>query len=243
VKNTGLFFFGAVMQTGRDSILSFLDAQRRAGVVSRTLQWSFPDQWNSSGQRVCVWCGKALPSGKKKKRWCSQKCVDEFLIIKGDMGLVRAKLRKRERECCQGCGGDLKALAQVLRIDLEALGSPNIRASTFMTIWGRWRDWFGKKQKGELDHHAAGFILGPSPPASVVHTRLLLQQFSRRSLWQADHIVAVEDGGSGTDLSNLQLLCTKCHLGKTNAKKALKALQRMEALQAPKIPGILQPPP
>lgn len=34
---------------------------------------------------------------------------------------------------------------------------------------------------------------------------------SRRNLWDADHIVAVSEGGGQCDLSNLRTLCLKCH--------------------------------
>lgn len=38
--------------------------------------------------------------------------------------------------------------------------------------------------------------------------------------WQADHIVAVLDGGGGCDLSNFQTLCTDCHQTKTALSRA-----------------------
>ncbi len=34
---------------------------------------------------------------------------------------------------------------------------------------------------------------------------------SRQSLWDADHIVPVVEGGGECDLSNLRTLCLKCH--------------------------------
>ena len=33
----------------------------------------------------------------------------------------------------------------------------------------------------------------------------------RRSLWDADHIVPVSEGGGECDLSNMRTLCLKCH--------------------------------
>ena len=33
----------------------------------------------------------------------------------------------------------------------------------------------------------------------------------RKSLWDADHIVPVAEGGGECDLSNIQTLCLKCH--------------------------------
>lgn len=38
-----------------------------------------------------------------------------------------------------------------------------------------------------------------------------LKKLNRRSLWDADHIVPVAEGGGECDLSNLRTLCLKCH--------------------------------
>ena len=38
---------------------------------------------------------------------------------------------------------------------------------------------------------------------------------SQKSLWQADHIVAVSEGGGETGLDNIRTLCTKCHKEQT----------------------------
>jgi 5-methylcytosine-specific restriction protein A len=33
----------------------------------------------------------------------------------------------------------------------------------------------------------------------------------RKSIWDADHVVPVAEGGGECDLSNLRTLCLKCH--------------------------------
>jgi 5-methylcytosine-specific restriction endonuclease McrA len=38
---------------------------------------------------------------------------------------------------------------------------------------------------------------------------------SRKSLWDADHIVPVSEGGGECDLSNMRTLCLKCHRAHT----------------------------
>lgn len=38
-----------------------------------------------------------------------------------------------------------------------------------------------------------------------------LRRRSRKSLWDADHIVAVAEGGGECDLDNIQTLCLRCH--------------------------------
>jgi hypothetical protein len=47
---------------------------------------------------------------------------------------------------------------------------------------------------------------------------------SRKSLWDADHIVPVAEGGGQCDLSNMRTLCLKCHRAATAAlRERLKA--------------------
>jgi hypothetical protein len=38
-----------------------------------------------------------------------------------------------------------------------------------------------------------------------------LKPGARRSLWDADHIVPVSEGGGECDLSNIRTLCLRCH--------------------------------
>jgi 5-methylcytosine-specific restriction endonuclease McrA len=38
-----------------------------------------------------------------------------------------------------------------------------------------------------------------------------LKVYTGRSLWEADHIVPVVEGGGECDLSNLRTLCLRCH--------------------------------
>lgn len=51
-------------------------------------------------------CGKALTG--RKTRWhspdCSRKVLYEFLIIKGDVSVIRHKLFEKEKGICQKCG-------------------------------------------------------------------------------------------------------------------------------------------
>lgn len=40
---------------------------------------------------------------------------------------------------------------------------------------------------------------------------------NRRTLWDADHIVPVVEGGGECDLSNIRTLCVNCHRAATLA--------------------------
>ena len=44
-----------------------------------------------------------------------------------------------------------------------------------------------------------------------------LKRLSRRTLWDADHILPVAEGGGECDLSNLRTLCLRCHRKATAA--------------------------
>jgi len=46
---------------------------------------------------------------------------------------------------------------------------------------------------------------------SLLLTHWGLRTRSRRSLWDADHIVPVIEGGGECDLSNIRTLCLRCH--------------------------------
>lgn len=46
---------------------------------------------------------------------------------------------------------------------------------------------------------------------------------SRKTLWDADHIVPVVEGGGECDLSNLRTLCLKCHRAATAELRARRA--------------------
>ncbi len=45
----------------------------------------------------------------------------------------------------------------------------------------------------------------------------------RRSLWDADHIVPVSEGGGECDLSNIRTLCLRCHRSVTGELRRRRA--------------------
>jgi 5-methylcytosine-specific restriction protein A len=58
-----------------------------------------------------------------------------------------------------------------------------------------------------------------------------LPSYTGRSLWEADHIVPVVEGGGECDLSNLRTLCLRCHRMATLGLR----LRRAEARQLARI--------
>lgn len=61
--------------------------------------------------------------------------------------------------------------------------------------------------------------------------RWKLREASRKSLWDADHIVPVAEGGGQCDLSNMRTLCLLCHSEATAAlRKRLRSEPRPEGV-------------
>jgi len=132
--------------------------------------------------RPCCYCGKPRPDGRR--RWCSQDCVDDFKVRKGDANHIRFLLRKRDDEICQKCRFDTKPLQRVFyHLNWKALG------------W--------------LQTH---FDIG-----------------SRRTLWDADHIVPVVEGGGACGLDGYRTLCVWCHKEVTAELAARLAMMRRDA--------------
>jgi 5-methylcytosine-specific restriction enzyme A len=60
-----------------------------------------------------------------------------------------------------------------------------------------------------------------------------LRRRSRKSLWDADHIVPVVEGGGECDLENIRTLCLRCHRQATlQLRKRKLRLNAMIAVKA-----------
>jgi len=147
---------------------------------------------------VCCWCGGALPKGRRS--WCSQRCVDEYLI-QTPAGLREAVL-KRDHGVCAQCGRDCEGLKN----RLDAI------------VWGFYRGVLGEQAlrgllwKRMLDRLGLRTALG-----------------YLRSFWEADHIVPLCEGGTNV-LDNLRTLCICCHKSETAALAKRRAARRRQQL-------------
>jgi 5-methylcytosine-specific restriction enzyme A len=59
-----------------------------------------------------------------------------------------------------------------------------------------------------------------------------LRPGSRKSLWDADHILPVVEGGGECDLSNLRTLCLRCHRDATQALRQRLAARPREGVES-----------
>ena len=57
----------------------------------------------------------------------------------------------------------------------------------------------------------------PSPPPPPPPPRKIVNKPREDDFWQADHTIAVAEGGGACGLENLRTLCTPCHRKETAA--------------------------
>lgn len=151
------------------------------------------------GKPVCRWCEGPLPKGRRS--FCSQRCVDEF-VVRSDGNSVRRLVHARDHGVCAHCGIDCDALEKLVR------------------RLNRSKDPVDRAKIGPLGRElrARGFVVRLRDDGQYIglHT----------SLWDADHIVPVIEGGGVCGLANLRTLCKPCHRNETRALARRRADQR-----------------
>lgn len=71
-----------------------------------------PARRASDGTPLCRWCGGPLP--RRRRQWCSQTCVDEYLI-RSQPREVHHRVYARDHGVCSQCGIDTVLLRRLLR--------------------------------------------------------------------------------------------------------------------------------
>jgi 5-methylcytosine-specific restriction endonuclease McrA len=157
-----------------------------------------PPRWLTKfpyrGVGICSWCGKATPP--KRRYWCSKECVEEWMIRSNATSLRRATF-ERDRGVCALCGVDTEAVHNELtKLYYDALAR-QVGAGTYHAS------------------HALAKRIPDSDPYRVRMRELGSPKWMKRSLWEADHIQTVVEGGGGCGLENIRTLCWKCHAAET----------------------------
>ena len=152
--------------------------------------------------KACAWCGKHL-IWTVGATYCSQTCVEEGRIRRGGMyssTKIREQLFALEHGKCQKCGVN----AHSLYCRVKAL-APAERLNALLN--SKWK-----------------------LPKTRQATDRLLSEPKEHDFWQADHTVAVAEGGGSTGLDNLRTLCTPCHSVET--EQLLARLKTLPDLQS-----------
>lgn len=150
----------------------------------------YPVKKDADGNRLCRWCRK--PVGKRRS-YCGKPCLKE-VDIRCSAGMLRHHTKERDKGVCAECGLDTSKLKRIM--DHAARSYYEIRHGIGTTD----HMWFS----GEFSKDSFLVRLG----------------FNRHgSLWEADHILEVSNGGEST-LENTATLCVPCHKAKTKRMHA-----------------------
>ena len=147
----------------------------------------------------CAYCGGDLSSASRlpgvSSTYCSRECVEQGRLKRGGWGnQLRAQVFALEGGVCRLCGIDGHSLFTRV-LALE----PAERLNALINA-----NWKLPKSAKALDR--------------------LLQNPREGDFWQADHIVAVAEGGGSCGLENLRTLCVPCHTSKCTCKTVFRCL-------------------
>lgn len=165
----------------------------------------------------CCWCGRS-PLPPRRRDWCSDRCVREFLSF--EPRALRQACFARDGGFCRGCGRDLgeleRRLLRLTRVGFDHPGSHRSRD---------WVDRFG------VTHRRHGWTRAHDVSEERARRwRRLLRRLrvEPSHLWEADHKIPVVEGGLNC-LANLRTLCVPCHKAETRKLAARRAQRRRSA--------------
>lgn len=140
--------------------------------------------------KYCAYCGGGLSSASHlpgvSSTYCSRECADQGRLKRGIGNQLRKQVFALEGGVCSLCGVDCHALYTRVRA-LEPAERLNALCNANWKL-----------------------------PRSAKSLERLLKNPREGDFWQADHILAVAEGGGSCGLENLRTLCVPCHAGKSN---------------------------
>lgn len=162
--------------------------------------------------RLCS--GRVVPP---RRTFCCDECV-HFHMIRTSGSHVRKALLIRDQGVCALCHVDAHAAFQVAQRDVAAATNSTRAASA------------AEREALAREALARSVAVGPfAPHATVSVGRRGRAKAKQGSFWQADHILAVADGGGCCGLSNLRTLCSPCHAKVTAAQVGGRVARRQHS--------------
>jgi len=146
----------------------------------------------------CAWCG-----GPSNMKYCSGACESEAYMRAG--ASVTRSVFSRDHGVCIGCGMDTRdgigGEMSVVKLSLGGLYAKSMDECPLDR-----HDWAHRRIWGRITRYPK-WIRDQWGPWWMIHN----------TLWEADHIVPVVDGGGCCGLDNYQTLCIRCHKADTKA--------------------------
>ena len=188
----------------------------------------------------CRWCQGSLPL--TRRTFCCDGCVHEHRIRTSGTA-VRAALEVRDRGRCVLCGVDCIAAIREANRCIRAAVDPKRRqaissASASASASAMELPPSRETIKGWAQEALTAFQQSAQGQPFGGHLRLSARgrgppKVMKGSVWQADHRLAVVEGGAACGLDNLRTLCCSCHLTETRSLMARRKQQRAISASAP----------
>ncbi len=225
-------------------------------VTVRTTWVSFiPEEWKQrEAEGRCPVCGAhkgAFEPGMKK--FCSEKCKQEYSSKLVYWESLRQEVLKRDNYTCQECGINQQKLEEDWNRKKEFYKDQNIKfiQENARDLIERTKEKINQDIQDKLESIYKDLEL-LADERLLIEKELLRYSFALEQskiklpypestgsppklVLEVDHKVAVANGGDMWDLNNLQTLCHSCHVKKTRRdmiehrrrKKGLKSLEEV----------------
>ena len=174
--------------------------------------------------RLCLNCTKPADTvdadafqediTKPSLLFCTIKCEND-MKVKSSGGAIRAQIMKRDRGICELCKLNCTKLIQRLQA-IEKDDDKDDCAD------GDDADSWRARRTKLLDEEYPEF----TKRLTKAQKNGLVEKALSGRAWQADHVVAVFEGGGHCTLANMRTLCTACHREVTAAQAACRKKER-----------------
>ena len=159
------------------------------------------------------------------------------LLVHAWQGSARRQLFERDRGVCQQCHFDAHSLflrvaalqsPQAAHAHRHTLNDTHTEGLTFTTcpdahatnVRVRHECTWARARKARFPLQARMQALLESHYSTLGdRIKRMLNDPKAGDFWEADHVVAVAEGGGESDLQNFQTLCVPCHAKKSRAQK------------------------
>lgn len=170
----------------------------------------------------CVQCGEPCPG--RRTSYCSNACVHEWRL-RTDPGYMRACVFDRDQGVCALCGRDCHELRIQVKNLWNAFHDDGKRQNRLWSWLVRWKFHFKVSSSHVWDGKSWEKRLVAGIPGRFRVTKLVFE-LHLASVWQADHIQPVVEGGGLCGLENLATLCLWCHRRKTSEQARRRAHEK-----------------
>jgi len=168
-----------------------------------------------NGRALCRQCSTEVPTNRRT--FCSEPCIHEWKI-RTSPGYARDAVFKRDHGVCASCRLDTVAVVR----ELGELKQQAYRAEYGVD------DWAWDRGKYTAWPYRLDIVWPVAAKAFFVRCQEigLRGPWKGETLWHADHIVPVVEGGGECGLENLRSLCVACHRRETAALRKRLAKKR-----------------